>query len=147
MFTFEFIRRLKKLNRDLYLSSRGNKIDESHVAVGLYLRGGDRDESFYSEHDKNLADSEMRRAVDELQQGARDKYLCAVPAGWVPEYSELSPSGKILARGWRAIVLILVHKKILDIHRARRVFGGSLGESDFDRLPYNEQAKRLQDGI
>lgn len=83
---------------------------------------------------------EARTYVDAKESGHRSEFVCGVPVGWVPEHDIFSPSGKVLARGWRHIVKTLVAKRLTTLDRARSAFGdSSLGEQRYDHMSFEER--------
>lgn len=141
IFTFDFISKLKRLNRDLYLGDEGREVF-GYPAVGLYRRRNRREDfgllaGNATKDDKNL--------LQDLQSGARDEYLCGIPVGWVPDLPLFDrQSRKLAAPSWRDILLKLSRKGVIDLYRARRVFNdGSLGERDFDRLDFDSKRDLL----
>jgi hypothetical protein len=96
---------------------------------------------------KAEADSQTLKYLEEQEKGLTDDYVCGVPHGWVPEYPVFDPkTRRLVARGWRGIVLTLVERKLTTLSKARQVFGSSLGETSYDRQPFHvKQELHLND--
>jgi hypothetical protein len=85
------------------------------------------------------ASLEQRKALDD----DRDQFVCGVPAPFVPEHDQFPQDSLLKALpGWRSILVRLVQRNLVSLSNARRYFSASLGEADYDRLPY-ETKKRL----
>jgi hypothetical protein len=55
--------------------------------------------------------------------GSEVEELCGVPKENIPEWSEMSPTGKMLKGGWNRVLVLLVSNKIIDRHASYKYFG------------------------
>jgi hypothetical protein len=131
LYSFEFKSKLRRLNPRLYVDdTRGARIAGEWNACTIRLRRDERPEV-------------IGRTSEERQVLESDTVLSGVPASWVPEYDLFDASDRetprLLAKGWRTIVLHLVRARYCTLDRARKVFGASLGESDWDRAKFRDR--------
>ena len=86
--------------------------------------------------------------IDERAAGIKPELLSGCPLDWVPEYTHYNlETGKILARGWRDILLVLANKGAINLERAKKIFRcNSLGEHTFDKADVSNQLKILRKG-
>jgi hypothetical protein len=52
--------------------------------------------------------------------------ICGVDKNWLPEWPITNEKGRILKGGWRRAVKVLIERKLVDAHKAERVFGTQL---------------------
>lgn len=73
------------------------------------------------------------------ESGQAGEFLCGV-SEWTPEYDRFNPeTGTLMMRGWRSLAMFLVRKGVCTLDRAKHVFGSSLGETDYDRLSFEQK--------
>jgi hypothetical protein len=146
MYQFDFEAKLKRLNPRLYIGGEVRKHNDEWAAQGLYMRRATNRTPIEASL-KAQADGDTQKFLEEQEKGLTDDYVCGVPHGWVPEYPVFDPkTRRLVARGWRGIVLTLVERKITTLARARQVFGSSIGETTYDRLPFHvKQQLHLND--
>lgn len=143
MFFFDFNSKLKRLNPNLYCGGNSATVfDAEWRSIGIYYRRTVQEAKMTSALMAHASDDE-RAYIKRREEG--DEFVSGVTINWVPEHPKFSPKGKLLAKGWRSIVLELVRKGFVSIDRAKKVFNcPSLGESDFDKLSYDGKKTRLQ---
>lgn len=79
------------------------------------------------------------------ENGQAGEFICGVSI-WTPEYDRFDlETGTLLMRGWRSLVLYLVKKEICTLERAKRVFGNSLGETDYDKLHFEQKLAKARE--
>lgn len=146
MYSCDFLYNLKRCNNRLYVATDAQSVMSSEwKAQGLYVRRR-------ASHDKletgllAKADDQTRKMIEDQESGQKDEYVMAVPRNWVPEFPVFDQkTGKLLARGWRGILLDLSKRGLLTIDKARRVFGcRSLGETDYDLMTFDEKRFQLK---
>jgi hypothetical protein len=90
---------------------------------------------------KNYVDSDTRKFMEMKENGQAGEFICGV-SEWTPEYDRFdAESGTLVMRGWRSLALFLVKKGVCSLERAKRVFGQSLGETDYDRLNFDQKLR------
>lgn len=138
-FLFDFKAKLKRLNPALYITESTAKEAWGWKALGIYRRRAVQ-ENFGSL--KDHADSSQLQYMRDQESGFIDEYICGVPAEWVPDTPIFDSRTKNLqAPCWRSIIITLWKRGLVDLDKAKRVFGSSsLYERDFDRLDFD--AKR-----
>lgn len=142
MQSFIFKTKLAKLNHLLFVDdSAKSRVSDEWSVVGLFLRNNERAKS--RTFDYASLDGKTREYMKAYDEGNLYEHIGSVPHGYVPENDLFDiNTGRLLARGWRSIVLRLVEKRLCTIDKARSVFSRSLGESDYDRLN-SDQKRRL----
>jgi hypothetical protein len=143
MYLFDFQPKLKKLNKSLYVNTDNvNRVSAGVFTTGIYVRAAGQSKKVEGVN-TNYAQSDASRYLRELRSGQLDAFVCGVSVNFVPEYDIYDlDREKILMPGWRTIALTLVRKELCSLEKAKRVLKcNSLGESDYDRLPF---AQRLQ---
>lgn len=145
LFIFDFQHKLKKLNPSLFVNdSNANARDGEWKVLGLYLRRTAQSERF-TEFQKVMLDGDARRYIDAQESGHAAEHVCSVPANWVPERDIFGADGKLLAKGWRTIVMNLIARRIVNRERATAVFGTSLGETAYDRMSFEDRQRDATD--
>lgn len=149
MLLCDFQSKLKRLNEDLYVKTDERvKHANDFWLSGIYLKATRQT----IRGDKNYAgDTAQRKYLEELENGNLDKYICGVCLNHIPEYDifdfELT---RLLASGWRKIVLRLVKMNLCTLAEARKVFNCSaLGESTYDKMKFFDRfnwAKKITQG-
>lgn len=137
MYLFDFKSKLRRLNDQLYVDdTRARVVDGEYGACGIYIRRRRAAEGI-SAAGLNYVDKHAR----DLLTGEIDEFVMACSTQWVPEYDTFDlKTGKVLARGWRAMVMALVKRKFTTIERARRVFNCSgLGTTEYDHAEYESR--------
>jgi hypothetical protein len=120
------------LNSNLFVDdSRRTMVDADHAAASLCSYVGKRKKKL---GDYNHVTADLRQKLEAEDAGLTHEFICGVPLSWVPEHDEYSPqTGKLLARGWRSILLLLVKKGFASLDKARRVFATpGLGSDEYD---------------
>lgn len=115
MTTAEFLRKLRLINRNFCAPSdsvfpylvQGAKI------VGLYL-GDPTFDVTRTGKDKNA------------------KFICSIPADFIPEFTQIGPKGVIITRGWRSVFQKLVKSNVLKTEVIERTFTVTLGREGVD---------------
>lgn len=145
MLGFVFKSKLSRLNPDLYVDdSSRRQVSGDWWTAGLYSRRVRRS-SLFRGTDRHYLDAEGQRYAEACETGQIADFILGVPQGYVPEYDVYcQESGRLLARGWRSILLALVDKRLVSLDRARRVFGcASLGETPYDRANFAQKRQML----
>ena len=138
MFTFDLMAKLRQCNSRIYLVNSGRKFAGNGLA-GIWLKKPRK----YRHKGAFLTKGAGR--LREASEGHIDLLLSNTPYPEIPEFSELSSDGKYLGRkGWRAIVKDCVVRKAFGWERARKVFGASMGQFDWDFLEYEGKVEALQ---
>lgn len=83
------------------------------------------------------------RFMEAKESGNRDKHVGTVTLGDIPEGDVFSPEGREIKRGWRTIANTLIKKEVASAERVRRAFGSSIGESDYDRMSFEQKAQKF----
>jgi len=130
--------KLRKCNSRIYLVNAGREFEGIRLA-GIWLKKPRK----YRHKGAFLTKGAAR--LREASEGHIDQLLSNTPYPEVPEFAELTLDGKFIGRkGWRAIVKDCVVRKAFGWERARKVFGKSLGEIDWDHLEYEGKVEALQ---
>jgi hypothetical protein len=142
VYLFDFSAKLKRLNPALYVAEGSAKDVWGWKALGIYRRSRVR-ENFGAL--KNQASSEQLKFMQDQEAGLIDEYICGVPADWVPDLPIFDPKTRnLVAPDWRSILIKLWRRGLIDLDKAKRVFGSSsLLERDFDRLDFDGKRERL----
>lgn len=142
MFLFDFKAKLQRLNPNLYIGDSQARDVGGWKALGIYHRRKVKD-VFGSL--KNEATSEQLKYMLDQESGQFDEFVCGVPADWVPDIPIFdSQTRNLVAPCWRSIVIKLWHKGLVDLDRAKKVFGSnSLLERDFDRLDFDAKREAI----
>lgn len=140
MFLFELERKLRRCNPRIYVKSGGRATNEDGVKLaGIYLRQTRRRD--FGRHAQSQAVERMRAA----EAGWVDTLLTHSPTPEVPEFERLTADdSKIGLKGWRSIVKDCVIKGAFSWEQAKKVFGRSIGEFDWDRMNYLEKEAKLK---
>lgn len=147
MHLFVFKEKLKQLNPLLVVDSENASVvlDMKQNPTGwstaqMYVNHGKRQEEM-PHHLKTNLDLDAQKFLDAKEAGELFEFVCGVPIEDVPEYNIFSNRKRILARGWRNILRILIKRNLVSLAKARKVFNcSSLCESDYDNLSEDEQA-------
>jgi len=136
-----FKTKLTKLNSRLFIKSDSAKKDGQFRFSGIYYKEPERDKISASSGDRNYAHVSQQKYLNELAAGNLDKFICGTCIDFIPEYDIIDTErSRIVAAGWRSILLRLVSLKLTTMDRARKVFScPSLGEADFDRASFFEK--------
>ena len=138
MFTDTFIVKLRQCNPRIYLVNNGLVYDGIGLA-GIWIK--DR-------RKVSLKGALLTKGAGRLQEAAAghvDQVLSNVPWPEVPEFEHLTEDGKFIARkGWRSIVKDCVTKGAFSWDAAKKVFGSSIGEFDWDHLGYSGKEVALK---
>lgn len=139
MNALEFETKLKKLNPRLYLGRTLNTtFNPELLSTGIYCRDYNPSERV----DLNTLDYESLEESSSVRRmnESPDGYFSWCTWKHVPEGNQYTPQGKLLARGWREILLKLASCNLISLHKARRVFNDrSLGESSYDKLNHQQK--------
>lgn len=135
MYSFVFKEKLRRLNPSLYLKEDiASQRDEHNSASGIYSRAKMRDDK---KSNYNQLDTAARQWLTAKESGNMDTYITACPNGWIPEYDVIDvDTGRLVAKGWRTIVLFLVKQRQCSLERARNIFSRTLGEHTWDLASY-----------
>lgn len=154
MYIGDFQDKLICLNPLLYVNNEKAQLrmkEHGFLVGGIYLRKAIQNRSIKKDH-WHYADSKKERDFLEASHNGRmDKFVTGLTVNHIPEYDYFDKeSGKLLARGYRTILQILISKRLVDGWKAKRVFRcSSLGEADYDRMRLVErwqfQVKRDQE--
>jgi hypothetical protein len=145
-----FKEKLAKLNKNLYVDDRARRQirpGTDHYGSGLYCRNAVRTANDTSAAKLNYLDKASRTYIEDSQNGLLPDFLCGIPTGYIPEYDDIDiESGKLLARGWRSILMFLATKRrLISLDKARRVFAcGSLGEQTYDHKNFEQKLADLR---
>lgn len=130
MLTSEFLRKLKRCNSRIYLTNNGAQFGGVRLA-GIWVRKRRK----FKMKGRGLTKGAQR--LEDADKGHVDIMLSNVPYPEVTEHEILSEDGMMIARkGWRSIVKDCVLKEAFSWEKAKKVFGSSLGEHDWDKLDY-----------
>ena len=147
----DFSSKIKELNDHLYVKTDDrNEIAEGFHVSGVYYKQPGRVESRFK-NNKNLVHAKHENYLLALEAGELDKFICGVCLEIVPEYDVFDLAyDRMLAPGWRKVVLRLVKLDLCTLVKARKVFNcSSLGEHDYDKMGFFDRlrwAKKLADG-
>ena len=124
----EFERKLKRLNPKLYVGNLiQHQFNNELLSTGIYFKDENPDKF---------------SGIQELENQP-DLYLGWITVKHVPEGNWYSDRGRVIARGWREILLNLASKKYIDLQKARKVFDcPSLGLSDYDKLTQEQKFQK-----
>jgi hypothetical protein len=130
--------KLKKVDKRLYVR------DDSRRFVGgdfhscpLYIR---INKSSPDKTNLNQLSKEAQEFLRDKEAGVFDEHICGVPWPWVPEYDVFDlDTGREIARGWRTIAQTLIKRGLATKQRVQKVFGSSIGETDWDRAGFEER--------
>lgn len=142
---------IKKLNDRLYVKTDERKeIAEGFWVTGIYYKEPERVISRYK-NNKNAVHGQHEKYLNALEAGELDKFITGVCLNVVPEYDIFDLAyNRMLAPGWRKIVLKLVQHKLCTLEKARKVFKcSSLGEHDYDKMKFFQRlawAKKQGEG-
>lgn len=138
MLFIDFHAKIQQLNEQLYVrTSERNRVTDEIGSFGLYHKG-QRQKIDIAKNRRNAVDHHHEVYLNALESGELDKFICGVPADYVPEYDVFDfVHTRILMPGWRTIVMSLVKKKLVTLDKARKVFQCSgLGESTYDKMEF-----------
>lgn len=135
MYSYIFKSKLKQLNPHLYVREDAQIArNKEHSATGIYTKNVHRENT---KSDYNYLNADAAQWLEAKETGNTDTFITACPSGWIPEYDTFDiESGRVLAKGWRTIVLHLVKEKHCSLERAQRIFTSSLGEHTWDRAGF-----------
>jgi hypothetical protein len=137
---FTFVEKLMKVEPSLYVHRQG------HIA-GIYKRSNQR-RAVISRQDLQYATPEQQKFIEALAKGLKDQYTkVGVNPEFVPEYDVFDlETGRLVAPGWRGILVRLASRKFISLSRARKHFGcAGLGTNDFDKMGFEARLKRAQE--
>lgn len=138
MLTFDLVGKLRQCNPLIYLINRGLEYEGIGLA-GIWIK---------KRREVNVKGALLTKGAGRLREAAAgniDQVLSNVPWPEVPEFEHLTENGKNIARkGWRSVVKDCVNKGAFSWSTAKKVFGSSLGEFDWDRLSYSGKEAALK---
>ena len=146
MLLFEFNYRLRKLNPRLYVATTYRRhVADGYYGTGIFLkdpgrqRGATRTEMQYGT-------SDQQRYLEAENSGTKDRFIMGCPVEWIPEYDVFNlETGRLMASGWRSVLMHLIKRGLIDRQYARRLFDcGSLGEATYDNLGFNGKLKFIR---
>lgn len=129
---FTLKEKLARLNPNLFvMNERRVTVAASVPSYPLMLRWGKRGKSISAER-KHYLDGDAQKLQEMRESGQAGEFMCGV-SEHSPEYDIFDLDlGTVKMRGWRSLVIFLVRRGICSIERARQVFDGSLGLTDYD---------------
>lgn len=138
IFLFDFKAKLQRLNPALYVADSSAKEVWGWKALGVYHRRKKTEDFGALRHQ---ATAEQLKYIQDQESGFIDEYICGVPAEWVPDFPVFDPvTRNLCAPDWRSILINLWKRGLVDLDKAKRVFGcSSLYERDFDRLDFDSK--------
>lgn len=137
MHTQDFYRKIKKLNKDIYIDFPNVHFvtNQDQGTCGLYLEGKN-DAADIPLFGRTEEDQKAVRRIEESGKG----YICYVGAKWIPEVNKYDKKGIITSPGLREILCRLIRAKLVQKEEAERAFGvGMLGQSNWDRMSHKER--------
>jgi len=136
-----FQSQLQKLNSSLYVNKDAAVQSGGFKHSGVYFKLGGPVPLTVSSADRHQASIEQIKYLDALDAGQLDRFLCGTCIDFVPEYDIIDVERmRVIAPGWRSILLRLVQLKVCTLDQARKVFScSSLGQNDFDRMNFFER--------
>ena len=121
MLMCDFQHKLRKLNPRLYVNTdKVNRICDDVFVTGIYYKD--------SHASTNLKEFELAYAGEaktylaDIDSGHLDKFICGCPVNYVPEH-DIKKDGRLVVRGYRSILKILLDSKLIDKHKAESLFG------------------------
>ncbi len=144
MYISDFQGYLKRLNPLLYVNNEKAQLRmEGHgfLVGGIYLRKAIQRRNIKQDH-WHYADSKKEREFLEASHtGKMDKFVTGLTVNHIPEFDYFDKeTGKLLARGYRTILQILINKRLADKTKVKQVFRcSSLGEADYDKLTLQQR--------
>lgn len=139
MYISDFQNNLKRLNSLLYVNTEKAQLrmqGHGFLVGGIYLRKAIQHRNIKQDH-WHYADSKKEREFLEASHtGKMDKFVTGLTVNHIPEFDYFDrETGKLLARGYRTILQIIINKKLVVNSKAKRIFRcSSLGEADYDKL-------------
>lgn len=134
--------KLARIDKRLYVRDDVRRhVGGEFYSCPLYIRINKMDatKSNYSQ-----LSPEAEQFLRGKEAGQFDEHICGVPWPWAPEFDVFDlDSGRELARGWRTIAQTLIRRGIAPKDKVRKVFGASIGETDWDRAGF-EARKALR---
>lgn len=135
---YDFERKLKRLNPELYLGRTVVDYFNGELgSTGIYLKRRDPSgQSLANEVTSAvLGKPGSVSAKDARYLKEADLYLGGVTLKHIPEGNVYNPDQSLWAKGWREILLNLIASRVVHVERARKVFEcPSLGYSDWDNM-------------
>jgi len=138
VFTDTFIGKLQRCNPRIYLVNNGMEYEGIGLA-GIWIK---------KRREVSVKGALLTKGAGRLREAAAgnvDQVLSNVPWPEVPEFEHLTENGSHIARkGWRSVVKDCVAKGAFSWAAAKKVFGSSIGEFDWDRLNYSGKEAALK---
>lgn len=146
MYIFDFQSKLSRLNDKLYVDlSTSNYVTKGVRATSILYKNAKKWRRDMNEQQLQFADNKTQAFLKANYEGHMDQVVGATPTFWVPEHDVFDlESGTVIMRGWRTSVLLLVKRGLCSLDRAKRIFGQSLNEYDYDKLSYEQRLKKAR---
>lgn len=146
MYAFDLQAKLRKLNSRLYIDATNPRqvgVDSDGEAVfsaGVHERFALRTRK--TEH-RDYASTDAQKYLTQVESG-ESKFHGGIAYPWVPEHDRFDVErGQLLMRGWRSLLTHLAKVGVIDIRKARKVFGcNELGLCSYDKLDYVRKLER-----
>lgn len=150
MFSFDFSSKLQKLNPQLFINTDDKRLVRGDWwTTGIYLKDSGGRKGRSSSAMANVS-TEAQKLLRDTMDGHVNKFVCPCPVNFIPEYDvfyfERHEAPKIMAMGWRSILVSLAKRGLVDLGKAKKIFNCSgLGESNYDRSSRTEKIARLEE--
>ena len=113
--TSEFLRKLRLINSNFCAPNDSifPYIVQNAKVVGLYLG----DPSF---------------DIGRTTKDKHAKFICSMPADFIPEFTQIGPKGVIVARGWRSVLAKIMSERLAPVAALEAVFASSMSRDGRD---------------
>ena len=139
MYAFDLQSKLKRLNERLYIDATqkrqvGTLDGEPVYSAGIHEKFARRQEATKNIH---YAKADAQKYLEQVNSG-ETKFHGGIGYPWVPEYDVFDlKNNQLIMRGWRSLLTHLARVGVIDIRKARSVFGcNELGLCAYDKLDY-----------
>lgn len=146
MYLHDFQHKLRQLNEKLYVKTDQVRKDGVHKIAGIYLKSAGRVQ-VNAGSNKGYASVEQQKYLEALERGELDKFICGITLDLIPEYDIIDVErSRIIAPGWRTILLSLIRQNVVNSDKAKKIFScSSLGEADFDRATFFQKIQIIKE--
>ena len=117
-----FREKLSRLNRDIYIHKNATfALNKEWGTSGIYLKNRRREKL------KNIGVLEGAELESARKHNADDsQYIGWTARKWVPEGNKYDEEGRLIAPGWRSILIKMIKQGLIQRDKAEKIFGATL---------------------